>query len=194
MASAYVTSRAKETYATELAQEIVSREPIIRSHFNVYMSQNRIICYKEHCSRDDVRRLFFLSLIPTDLHASPIASRFSFFEYGTALYSNPEYWEKARRRKRSCFLAQPLPRYEIAGIRTGQESLWRAFTPTSTNAFRRMYDRLVSREPRVRSDFDIYLHGRLLIFVKEPCLRSDIEAVFFLHVIPVDYASLPSRS
>lgn len=190
MASAYVTSRARETYATELAQEIVSREPIIRSHFNVYMSQNRIIYYKEHCSRDDVRRPFFLLLIPTDLHASPIASRFSFFESGTASYR-----EKARRRRRSCFLAQPLPRREIAGIVTGQESLWRAFPLHPTNAFRRTYDAVVSREPRVRSDFDIYLlNGRIgIFFVKEPCLRSDIEATFFLHVEPVDNASLPSH-
>ena len=194
MASAYVNSRAKETYATELAQEIALVNPIIRSHFNVYMSQNRIIYYKEHCSRDDVQRPFFLSLIPTDLHASPIVRRFSFFESGTVLYGNPSYREKARnRRKRSCFQAQPLPRREIAGIGTGQESLWRAFAPTSTNVFRRTYDAVVSREPHVRSAFDLYLHDRTLIFVKDPCLRSDIEATFLLHVEPVDNASLPSH-
>ena len=62
-----------------------------------------------------------------------------------------------------------------------------------TRAHRRIYDAVMSREPRVRSDFDIYLHDRILIFVKEPCLRSDIEATFFLHIEPVDNASLPSH-
>lgn len=60
-----------------------------------------------------------------------------------------------------------------------------------THASRRLYDALVSREPRVRSDFDVSLHDGGLTFVKEPCTRADVEAGFYLHVVPVDNASLP---
>ena len=217
MSSAYVTFWSRETYATELAQEIASREPIIRSHFNVYLSQNRIIYNREHCSQHDISRSFFLYVMPTNLHESPIARRFTFSEYGTALYRNASYWDGARNRKRrSCFLVYPLPMWEIVSIWTGQESsqesIWGAVTPVDqhadgggepadrferdadrsiTRAHRRMYDAVVSREPRVRSVFSVYLYDRTLIFVKEPCLRSDVEAAFFLHVEPVDNASLP---
>ena len=217
MSSAYVAFWARETSARNLAQEIASREPIIRSRFNVYLSQNRIIYYKKHCRRPNVSRPFFLYVIPTDPYEFPIVRRFTFSEYrdyDTSLYRNAAYWDGVRnRRTRSCFLVQPLPRWEIAGIGTGQESQWGAVTPVNrhaddgggpadrferdasrfiTSGHHRMYNAVVSREPRVRSDFDIYLHGRILIFAKEPCMRSDIEALFFLHVEPVDNTSLPS--
>ena len=217
MSSAYVASWSRETSARNLAQEIAAREPIIRSRFNVYLSQNRIVYHKNHCLRQHISKPFFLYVIPTDPHESPIARRFTFFEYGeysTVLYRNASYWDGVRRRKKAaCFLVQPLPRWEIAGIGTGQESEWGVVTPVDrhaddgggpadrferdagrsiTRAHHRMYNAVVSREPRGRSDFDIYLQSRILIFVKEPCMRADIEAAFFLHVIPVDNASLPS--
>lgn len=216
MSSAYVDFWARETAARNLDREIASREPIIRSRFNVYISQNRIIYYIERCSRPEIQRHFFLSVIPTDLHEFPIFRRFTFFEYGAALYRNPSYRDRdGMRMKSSCFLVQPLPGWEIAGIGTGHQSGWsgaltlaywhapdggeradrfeRDADRSTTRAYRRMYDAVVSREPRVRSDFDIHLHDRTLTFVKEPCLRSDVEAVFFLHVEPVDDASLPSH-
>ena len=189
MYSAYIDFRSKETYARNLDQAIASREPILRSDFNVYFLNNRIIYYKESCLRNDIEPSFFLHMIPTDLNESSIFRRFTFPEWGVGLYESRD----VERTQPVCLVAQSLPRWETAAIGTGQESTWRAFTPTSTNAFRRMYNAVVSREPRVRSAFDIYLHDRTLIFVKDPCLRSDVEAIFFLHVEPVDNASLPSH-
>ena len=214
MVLSYVDFRSKQTYAQSLDQEMASREPIIRSRFNVYLSQNRIIYYKEHCSQSAVAPPFFLYVIPTDPHESLIIRRFTFLEYGGALYRNASYKDGLGRRIANvCFLAQPLPRWEIAYIGTGQESRWEAIVPAYRqahdvdvqadrserdadraipSAHRLIYDAVKSREPRVRSDFDVYLHDRTLIFVKEPCMRTDVEAVFFLHVVPVDKASLPS--
>ena len=40
------------------------------------------------------------------------------------------------------------------------------------------------------SEFDIYLYGNRLTFVKEPCTAADVEPRFFLHVHPVDDANL----
>ena len=53
------------------------------------------------------------------------------------------------------------------------------------------YESLVSGEPVIRSDFDIYLIDDTLVYVREPCDRADAEASFFLHLIPVDEDDLP---
>ncbi len=49
------------------------------------------------------------------------------------------------------------------------------------------------RPPSIRSSFDVHLIGNHLIYVKEPCARADTEAVFFLHLYPVDVNDLPDH-
>ncbi len=44
----------------------------------------------------------------------------------------------------------------------------------------------------IRSDFNVYRHGRWLVYAKEGgCRQADFEARFFLHVVPVDKEDLP---
>ena len=45
-----------------------------------------------------------------------------------------------------------------------------------------------------RSNFDVYLDGNVLRYVKNPCSREDRNTVFFLHVIPIDVEDLPDPS
>ena len=45
----------------------------------------------------------------------------------------------------------------------------------------------------IASDFDIYLHQDRLFYVKEDCRPADMEAPFFLHVVPVDERDLHRR-
>ncbi len=45
----------------------------------------------------------------------------------------------------------------------------------------------------IRSVFDVYLDGTLLIYVKEDCKPVDTRARFFLHVTPVDDGDLPQN-
>lgn len=45
----------------------------------------------------------------------------------------------------------------------------------------------------VRSNFDVYLDGTVLRYVKSPCSREDWKATFFLHVIPVDVEDISDR-
>ncbi len=48
----------------------------------------------------------------------------------------------------------------------------------------------------IRSDWDVYLSENSensLIYVKEPCGPADVDAMFFLHLDPVDAADLPSQ-
>ena len=55
------------------------------------------------------------------------------------------------------------------------------------------YEALVSGEPAIRSDFNIYIHEDTLTYFKEPCAHVDTEARFFLHLIPADVADLPAQ-
>ncbi len=52
---------------------------------------------------------------------------------------------------------------------------------------------LVSGEPIIRSDFDVYLSENRLAYVKEPCVPADTEAQFFLHLDPVEVNDLPEH-
>ena len=41
--------------------------------------------------------------------------------------------------------------------------------------------------------FDVYVNGRTLVYIREPCAPADTEAWFFLHIDPVDPADLPEE-
>ncbi len=45
--------------------------------------------------------------------------------------------------------------------------------------------------PLIRSDFDVYLNARRLIYINERCSASDLGNTFFLAVFPIDAADLP---
>ena len=64
---------------------------------------------------------------------------------------------------------------------------------SSEQAARRAYEEWVSGEPVIRSDFDVYLRENRLVYFKEPCVRADIKARFFLHLYPVDVNDLPDH-
>ena len=86
-------------------------------------------------------------------------------------------------------MESPLPLEPVAELADG--AIFRvneAFD--SAGARQSAYEALVSGEPAVRSAFDVYLHEGTLVYVKEPCVRADTEAKFFLHLIPADVADL----
>ena len=79
-----------------------------------------------------------------------------------------------------CTVTRELPDYDIAEIRTGQyipseDPIWTVkFFPARLKG-----DAIV-----VRSDFDVYLDQRRLVYVKSPCEQEDVAPRFFLQVIP----------
>ena len=71
----------------------------------------------------------------------------------------------------------------------------RDYLPLS-NPYLSAYESIVSGdagEPQYRSAFDIYLDGTALTYVRRPCVTQDMEAGFFLHLIPSDMTDLPSE-
>ena len=49
-------------------------------------------------------------------------------------------------------------------------------------------------EPVIRSDFDVYIHDKTLMYVKDACHASDTVAPFFLAPFPVDENDLPDKA
>ncbi len=90
-------------------------------------------------------------------------------------------------------MESPLPLEPVAELADG--AIFRvneAFD--SAGAQQAAYEELVSMvsgEPVIRSDFDVYLSDNTLVYVREPCARADVEAWFFLAVYPVDVNDLP---
>ncbi len=112
-------------------------------------------------------------------------------------YGEPEeyvVWVGAGERSQiNCDLLQmesPLPLEPVAELADG--AIYRVNDAyDSAGARQSAVDSLLSGEPAVRSDFDLYLREDALIYAKDPCTSADTEAVFFLHLYPVDVNDLP---
>ena len=44
----------------------------------------------------------------------------------------------------------------------------------------------------IRSNYDVYIDGNLIVYVKRACTQADIDAQFYLRVLPVDVDDLPN--
>ena len=54
------------------------------------------------------------------------------------------------------------------------------------------YEAIASTEPTARSHFDIYLRENAVVYLKSPCTAADVQAQFFLHVVPKAVEDLPA--
>ncbi len=114
-------------------------------------------------------------------------------------YGEPEEYVvwvgQGERSQITCTLwdmESPLPLEPVAELADG--AIFRVNDAFDSAVARQSaYEQLVSGEPAVRSDFDVYLREGTLVYVKEPCVRADTEAKFFLHLIPADMADLPDH-
>ena len=80
-------------------------------------------------------------------------------------------------------------------LKENQEICTRRKSPTSPAplpSWRADYESIASGEPVARSDFDIYLRENTVSYLKSPCSAADVQAEFFLHVIPEDLEDLPA--
>ena len=80
-------------------------------------------------------------------------------------------------------------------LKANQEICTRRKSPTSPPplpSWRMDYEAIASGEPVARSVFDIYLRENTVAYLKSPCSVADVQAEFFLHVIPEDLEDLPA--
>ena len=170
---------------------ITSREPAARSEFDLYLDEGKLHYLKEPCVRADTTGRFFLRVYPFDEDDLPDHRRrhgfenldFAFDQQGLGLLFDGK-----------CLVSVDLPQYDIVKIDTGRVdgNAWSATHVVGSPRLTFKYQTVASREPATRSEFDLYLDGDKLHYVKEPCERADTAERFFLHVRPIDQNDLPN--
>ena len=191
---------AKDAAAYHAAYEDVAANgtPLAHSDFDIYAYDGALYYLSDNCeppmSRDAAIWLF-LHIIP----AAPADLPADSHEHG---FENRDFRLDAHAAffDGKCMGMQPLPDYAIARIRTGQNAAasggaqWRVDVNLSARAASQaLYESVTAGDyglPAAQSDFDVYLRGKGLAYLKENCDAGDADARFFLHIIPVDPADL----
>ena len=172
--------------------------PIIRSNFDVYLNDRRLIYTTDQCSAANLDNAFFLGVFPVDNDVLPEALKphgfdnfgFDFADYGF-------------RSGEICLAVRQLPEYPIQRIHTGQfvatedgyHNIWEADAALPARRISNAADiqRLLdgAGSPIIRSDFDVYLNDGWLIYTTDQCSAANLDDTFFLGVFPVDNNDLP---
>ena len=111
-------------------ESAVAGELLIRSVFDVHITDNSINYAKESCSPDDTELPFFLHLIPVKAEDLPSARQSSSFDNLDFHFDDLNV--SGLRFDGKCLATIPLPDYDIALVRTGQwipaenRNLWEA--------------------------------------------------------------------
>ena len=106
----------KDTVIEETRRLIKYADPIIRSHFDVYLRDNKLLYVKEECNKEDINLKFFLHIEPIDQSALPRLRQQFGFDNLDFFFIEVDGFYDARR----CIVVRSLPDYDIASIRTGQ--------------------------------------------------------------------------
>ena len=168
---------------------LASTEPLARRDFDVYIKDNTVYYLKEPCQHDDTKVTFFLHVLPANLDDLPYHRREHGFVNLDFLFT-----ERGVMFDDKCMAGIDLPQYDIAGFRTGSYDdgqKWNVSHVIQGPKTISEYQSIVSNEPDARSEFDLYIDGGNLYYVKEPCGEGDTAAAFFLHIIPADLDDLP---
>ena len=172
-----------------------SNQPEARSDWDVYLDDAKLIYIKESCAASDLDAPFFLHVTPDDIDDLSEHRRrngyatlnfdFVFGKYGVMFDGK-------------CMAVVPLPDDGASGIRTGQWTddgeIWGVavnLRAGGESAYRAEYESIIDETPAIESEFDVHLRDGRLIYVKDPCDASDVEAEFFLNVVPSDADGLP---
>ena len=190
----------RDYYRAAYADVVTNGTLLARSGFDIYMHNGALHYLKENCepllASSNVNIKAFLHFFPVD-PADLTADR---RELG---FENRDIWIAAPGAffDGKCIHRQSLlPDYPIALIKTGQiakgETLWRSDINLPAHAAATaLYESIAAGDygqPVAQSDFDVYMRGDRLAYIKAPCEQGDADARFFLHIVPVDPADLPA--
>ena len=174
----------------EIIESVEHLRPLASSTFDVYLDEDRLVYVKEECDDEDVDARFFLHLYPSDVADLRALRR-------PVGYGNLDFffWRYGLRGGGRCAAVRALPDYDMVAIETGQfvdgkGRLWneRIILPGKIDNVIRSVEGM---RPAARSAFDVYLDGDRLVYVKEECSHEDVDAMFFLHLLPAAVADLP---
>ena len=193
---------AKDVEAYRAAYDDVEANGTLLAHsaFDIYVYESALYYFNLNCAlpmSNASDSPIFLHIIPDDPADLPAEAREHGFENRDFRFNKHAVFFDGK-----CVNRQPLPDYSIARIRTGQNAAasggdeWRADIDLAAYAAARtLYESIAAGdygEPVAQSDFDVYLRGNGLAYIKEPCAPGDTDARFFLHIFLVKPADLPA--
>ena len=164
----------------------------IRAQYGVYLHPrgNRLLYENRSCIREDEHGTRF----PLIVYSLDAAS-------GTPERDTLDFaWHESswQNNDGTCVTERQLPDQDLFGIRTGQVDqdgnlLWEGehWFKEKRQWFYGYWSLVGRLRLANRGTFDIHLGDGSLSFVKEPCIRADTEARFFLHLVPADVNDLP---
>ena len=108
---------AKDTIIQDTRLLIKHDDPIIRSNFDVYLKDNKLLYVKEECNKEDINRFkFFVHIVPTDQADLPYyRQQFGFDNFDFFSRDVDGFYDD-----KHCIVVRFLPDYDIASISTGQ--------------------------------------------------------------------------
>ena len=190
----------RDYYRAEYDDAAANGDLLARADFDIYAHNGALYYLKENCDplppRDPQFRIFLhiFPVAPADLPAR--VREFGFENLDFQIADNSAFFDG------KCIHRRILPDYQIARIRTGHNAAapgyaeWRAEIDLAAHAAASVvYDRIAASDygpPVAQSNFDLYLHGKSLAYLKEPCTEGDADARFFLHITPANPADLPA--
>ena len=199
------SEKAIDAAIEERYQQIQSLTPNITATFNVYLIGKELTYLKDPCLPTDTEPRFLLHLIPADQKSLPSHRQqynFDNLDFGANAFDQAK---KIPTLNNKCLATIPLPNYPITKIQTGQyipnqPPIWQKEIPVYSSpeaknaaiaAIEERYQQIQSLTPNITANFNVYLIGKELTYLKEPCLPTDTEPLFFLHLTPADPKSLP---
>ncbi len=177
-----------EAWYENMYRTVASTEPAASKEFHPYIDDRTVYYLKEPCDGADTTARFFLHVYPIDENDLPDDRRqhgfdnldFSFDERGALLFRD------------KCLASVDLPQYDVFKVVTGRlGEAWSAVHHIHSPQLISEYRSIASTEPVASSEFDLYIDGGKLYYVKEPCVRTDTAARFFLHIVPEAVDDLP---
>lgn len=192
--AALVREHPEENPFLDVYEMTVSVEPLVRSAFDLYSSDRKLIYVREPCVTDDIEGAFFLRFYPTDPDNLPDdLHRFGYEEVSFRFLSNGALFDGR------CVGQIPLPDYPVLNVHSYQyyayanKLYWDVLFPLDAAEHYAAYASAATRAPDVRAAFDLHLdeEARTLTYVKDPCALSDVERRFFTHIRPVRVDDLP---
>ena len=193
----------RDYYRAEYSVVEANGDLLARAAFDIYAHNGALHYLSADCApllANDAPGVF-LHIIPVDLADLPADSRERGFE-------NMDFWLSVRGSffthtaffDGKCVVRRPLPDYPIARISTGAlaqgDPAWRVDIDIAAHAAAQaVYDSIAAGDygqPVAQSDFDVYLRGNRLAYLKESCEAGDVDAGFFLHIFPADPSDLPA--
>ena len=164
---------------------------LARGFYDVYLADGELAYLRDSCDPLETAQPFHLNVYPEDAGDLPAERRERGFErFHFEFLSNGAFADGG------CVAFFRLPGYPVAAIQTGQldgegGDLWYAEFWTDPEGRWAESASGASGEPVGRGVFDVYLSDGALVYVKEPCERTDTDARFFLHIVPERVRDLP---